>query len=738
VPFLKRTVSVAWLSLITIPVLAASTEETNRLLALRDLPLEKLQEVKVSLEDVFDVFDGLVKAQKVKVATGLPQNTAVAPAITTVITAQDIEATGARTLEEVLRMVPGLYIARFGNYTPIYTIRGMSSPLNAEVLFLVNGIPINAVLTGNRGIWGEMVPPVENLARIEVIRGPGSALYGADAYAGVINLITKSASEMEGTQAGLRGGSYDSQTGWVMHGGTWGPFEVATSVHYSHTDGHHPQIDTDSQSLLDISPAAKKQQPTYQPASLAPAEANLKENKLSTYLDLRQANWQLRLNYQEVTDRGIGVHFLSIDPWGDGNNQTYGGDLTWYAPQFSTHWDLETRLTYQHGLETANFWRNPPGAFVSANAGGAGGIYPKGVQEQYELATQRWNLQVSGLYAGLVGHKVRVGSGYTSQELYHTQLWSNRGVNAAGQPLPLNSPLVDLSDSPYAAYPQVDRSNWHVFAQDSWLFTDGWELTTGLRYDYYSEQTQDWQTTNPRIALVWQTTPRLTSKFLYGRAFRAPTFRELYLPVGVISGNPNLEPETINTYELAFDYQAKDNLHLGLNLFHYEANDKISRAPLTKGIATYKNMATWKGQGFELETRWKLGNDASVLFNYAYVHDEETNGSDPVHDVGNYPHHLAYLRTDWMFAPHWFLDTQVKFTKDRQRAYGDSRPPIADYTTVDLTLHYKDVRNTAWGLAIGLRNLFDRDIREPSLAQQIPYDYPQAKRHWFVELNYQF
>src|SRR5450759_1418737 len=114
----------------------------------------------------------------VTIATGSRQPIARAPSVATVVTAEDIAAIGAADLDEVLETVPGIHVSRSPiGYNPIYTIRGINTQYNPQVLMLVNGIPITAVYVGDRSqIWGGM--PGENIARIEVIRGPGSALYG--------------------------------------------------------------------------------------------------------------------------------------------------------------------------------------------------------------------------------------------------------------------------------------------------------------------------------------------------------------------------------------------------------------------------------------------------------------------------------------------------------------------------------------------------------------------------------
>ena len=122
----------------------------------------------------------------VRLATGSQQSLRRAPAVATVITAEDIAAMGATDLDQVLEMVPGLHVTRLAlMYAPAYIIRGIGggSQSNPQILILQNGIPVTTAYTGDRGlVWGGL--SVENIARIEIIRGPGSALYGADAYAG--------------------------------------------------------------------------------------------------------------------------------------------------------------------------------------------------------------------------------------------------------------------------------------------------------------------------------------------------------------------------------------------------------------------------------------------------------------------------------------------------------------------------------------------------------------------------
>ena len=187
----------------------------------------------------------------ISIATGSPQPLRRAPAVATVITAEEIAAMGALDLDEVLETVPGIHVSRSTQiYSPLYMIRGIHSEFNPQTLMLQNGVPMTTLFVGNRGnIWGGL--PVENIARIEIIRGPGSALYGADAYSGVINIITKTAAETPGFELGARTGSFKSRDGWVLHGGKRGPVDVAAYLRVGRTNGFKEPVTADAQTVLD-------------------------------------------------------------------------------------------------------------------------------------------------------------------------------------------------------------------------------------------------------------------------------------------------------------------------------------------------------------------------------------------------------------------------------------------------------------------------------------------------------
>lgn len=643
----------------------------------------------------------------VSIATGTRQPIARAPSVATVVTAEDIAAIGAADLDEVLETVPGLHVARSGAaYNPIYTIRGIHTQYNPQVLMLVNGIPITGVYTGNRSqIWGGM--PVENIARIEVIRGPGSALYGADAFSGVINIITRTASDLDGTQLGLRAGSFNSRDAWVLHGGEWSGFDVAAYLRVGATDGQRRIIAADTLA--------------GSPASLAPGPVNLGRDAIDARLDLARNQWRLRAGYQQRDNVGTGAGVASaLDPQGRNFGERVSTDLTFQDANFAPNLDVTAQASYLHITEQSDLTLYPPG-FPGFPAGVIGNPY------QWERHL-RFNL--SAAYTGLQNHKLRFGAGTQNDDLYRTKETKNFSRPAPGVLLPLGS-VVDVTDSAPFLRPHIRRVN-HVYAQDEWAFTQDWYLTAGVRRDQYSDFGG---TTNPRLALVWETAYNLTSKLLYGRAFRPPSFSELYnINNPVALGNPNLKPESIESVELAFAWQPAGTVQTNLNLFRYQMKDILRFVQNPDNSFTAQNAGRQHGQGIEVELAWEARTNLRLSGNYAQQRsiDETTN-----QDAGNAPRHHIYARADWRFMPGWTLNTQLNYIAGRKREPTDTRPAIADYRTVDLTLRNQK-RNGGWDFAFTVRNLFDADAREPSPAPGlIPNDLPLAPREYRFELSHQ-
>lgn len=669
--------------------------------------------------------------EMISIATGSRQPIAKAPAVATVITSDEIKAIGATDLDEVLETVPGLHVSRSHiGYNPIYSIRGVYSEFNPQVLMLINGIPVNNLFYGDRNqAWGGM--PVEGIARIEVIRGPGSAIYGADAFAGVINIITKGPADLDGAEVGGRVGSFNTRDAWGLYGGKLGGFDMSLSLEYHRTDGADSIVEADAQTLFDGGPGG---------VSFAPGSVNLQRENLDARLELARDKWRFRVGLQDREGgNGAGVA-QALDPYNRMTSQRWLADLTYQDVEFAENWDVTAQLSY---LDTSQEVKRdlrlfPLGAVLPVDADGnfdptsnTTELFEQGYVGNPEVFERHYRAELSGFYSGIARHKLRFGLGAFYGDIY--KVIEKRNYGAGVPTSELGGDLVDVSDTPDTFLPEDSRTNYHAFAQDVWNLANDWELTTGVRYDHYSDFGD---TVNPRVALVWSTKHNLTSKLMYGRAFRAPSFAETRVrnnPVAL--GNPDLEPETIETVELAFDHRVTERFQWGLNLFRYWWEDIILFEDSAEG-RTAQNAGEQTGYGAEVEAYWQATHDLRLAGNYAYQQaTDERSGEAP----GYTPEHQAYLRAEWAFRSNWLLSPQVTWIGERKRAPADSRPALDGYTLVDLTLRKARVFGD-FEAALSVRNLFDEDAREPSLGvpAAIPDDLPLAGRSVYGELRYQF
>lgn len=651
----------------------------------------------------------------VSIATGRQQALSRAPAVATVITARDIEAMGATELDQALASVAGLHVSVSSfAYTPIYSIRGIFTAYNPHVLMLVNGIPVTTAFLGNRGAgWGGM--PLENVARIEVIRGPGSALYGAEAFSGVINVVTKTANEIKGTELGVRAGSFESRDAWMQYGRQHG--EVATSFYLrgGHTDGQKRIIESDSLG--------------NSPLSLAPGPLSLSREALDARADVSWSEWRLRSAYQE-REVGSGTGLAeSLDPDSRFPTTRLYLDLTYRSANLAQDWDVSAELDYFDVKEKPS---DTPFLLFPRGVNFGLGAFPDGMLGNPGRAERQGHAGVSAFYTGIARHQMRIGTGYRLQDLYRTTETKNFRLTPLPEPLP--GGMRDVTGTPDIYLTPHRRELTYVFGQDEWTLAEDWVLTTGLRYDHYSDFGD---TTNPRLALVWNPAYNLVVKALHGRAFRAPSFTEQYsINNPVTLGNPMLEPETIATSELAFSWQPASAVQTSLSLFHYDMRDIIGFTPnpVPSPGATAQNIGRQTGRGLELEGSWAVTPELRLTGNLSLQRsiDEATQ-----QDAGLAPQQRLFVRSDWRFAPLWQFGSAVNHVADRARQPGDARPAVDDYTLVDVSLRREKLFGKA-ELSLQLQNLFDSDAREPSLLapSSIPYDLPLPGRSFYVQMQY--
>lgn len=684
--------------------------------------------------DVYNLSLAELGQVQISIATGNSTSLDKAPATASVIYAAEIAAMGARNLDEILETVPGLHVAlsSLSRLDSVYSIRGIHTGFNPQVLLLLNGVPVQFSLQGGRPTLFRL--PVTSIERVEVIRGPGSAIYGADAYSGVINVITKDAASIEATEIGARSGSFGTHDFWLQTATNWQGLGIAFDLAYQETDGDNSRrVDADLQTTLDGVFGTH--------ASLAPGALSTRYQLLDAHLALSGEQFQMNLWNWYSTNAGVGAGGAqALDPWGKDDSDLLMADFTYHLSK-SDQWDTSVRLSYLTYQIATNFELLPAGTVVPIGSDGnidfakpAGIVsFPDGLYGNPGGRSKDAQADFTAIYTGWDDHRLRIASGLRRQSLVAKET-KNFGSGVIDGTVPVvDGSLTDVTNTEFVYLPESSRNLRYLSLQDEWHLAQNWDLTAGLRYDDYSDFGS---TTNPRLALVWATNEKLTTKLMYGSAFRAPSFAELYFRNNPVSlGNNTLKPELIDTQELSFNYRATDNLQTTLTLFTYQAKDMIEflvdENATTQATKTATNARDQDGKGFEFEFMWKPTAQLHLNASYSKQTAEDAKMNTAIPDA---PRQQLKLNANWEFVSNWYLNSQVYWIGDRERAYTDTRSAIDDYSMVNITLHRKNILPDL-DVSGAVRNAADTDAREPS-SGEIAHDYPLASRSFLIELKY--
>ena len=692
-----------------------------------------------SRDDFYNLSLAELGQVEISIATGNRTPLDRAPAAATVISAGEIQAMGARNLNEVLETVPGLHVSlsSLSRLDSVYSIRGIHTGFNPQVLLMLNGVPVQYNVQGGRPTLFRL--PVTSIERVEVIRGPGSAIYGADAYAGVINVITKNAASIEGTQIGGGVGSFNSRDLWLQTASEWNNIGIAFSMAYQESDGDDTRkVNTDLQSTLDYLLGTD--------ASNAPGPLSTRHNVLDTHLALTSDQVQFNLWNWHSSDAGVGAGGAQVlDPTGRDDSDLWMGDLTYSLnPDDSSVWDNSVRASYLHYDQSSSFTLFPAGSELLIGADGnidfqnpvgyttfTDGYIgkPSGIAEDTQV-------DFISIYNGLDAHRLRfaVGSRYQSIEPSEQKNFGPGVLD--GSETVVDGTLTDVSNTDNVFLVDSSRTIRYISLQDEWQIARELQFIAGVRHDDYSDFGG---TTNPRLALVWVTNDRLTTKLLYGSAFRAPSFTEQFGKNNpVVLGNPALDPEQIDTAEISFAYSVNNNLITNLTLFDYQSQDMIEFVQDTMATTrTAANARDQDGNGFEWEVNWKPSPQLLIAGSYA---QQNATDSDTGRAIPDAPGQQFKVDLNWEFRSNWFVHSQLNWVGDRQRAVAIApavqRPAIDDYTLVNLTLRRKNILPDL-DASFVIRNLTDEDAREPS-SGEIADDYLLESRSLWLELRYSF
>ncbi|WP_234463643.1 MULTISPECIES: TonB-dependent receptor domain-containing protein [Pseudomonadaceae] len=616
--------------------------------------------------------------QQVITATQTAHSELSAPASVSVVTREELEQRPVYNLADAVKYLPGVHLNPSSTYgRQEIKLRGMDSDYT---LLLVNGRRINSrdALSSNYANDFDLSSiPMAAIERIEVIRGPMSSLYGADALGGVVNVILRQPTEE--TKAGIAY-TYEHPTEGDSGDGHKASGYVSGSLIENKLLGNLILETTDQ--------AAWLSEQTVNPNTDAAEQrqASSAYGSLSWFLDERQTidlDITHRKDDREAEWNNFGAVVLNVqemERWSFGLGHTGNWD------------DFNTRVRYYY----ENVELMDDSQIMTTLRGMKGDIEQK-------------NHTVDGQVTAFLGsHLLTLGS-----ELRRTELTHNQNLGSETE---------------------VDQKA--VYLQDEFSIGD-LDVTLGGRLDDHDSFGSEF---SPRAYGVYNLTDNWVIKGGVGRSFKAPSIYQSDDTYGVLAcrgmctlvGNPNLKPETATSYEIGTLYQ-NERLEAGVMLFNNDIDDMIItdtwRVGYRPAVMTYSNVSKARVQGYELQGRYNLSDTMGVRANYTYS-DAEDRDTDE--QLRNTPQHVANIGFDWQAMPDLGLNLDYQYTGSQLLYVSAAQPNVESGAFHQLNLGAKYQATRELSLKAGMNNLTNE--KRDDVAQSV--DNILMGRTVFVGFSY--
>ncbi len=515
------------------------------------------------------------------------------PGFITVITAKTIAAMAAKDLSDVLNTIPGFHIAHSNSGETQLAVQGVAEP--SDILVMIDGHRFNNFYSG-AAIYDI---PVDGIEKIEIIRGPGSALYGTNAMMAVINVIMKKPVQGH-VKAGV--GTFQTYKLNAGYGDVGENDRVSAFAELYGTGGGDASLQWDR--LSNNTAAA--------PYSKAPAAMKGNQGKLMG--DIQWDHGDTNTKFAFYSDnRGPGFAYQNIVADASRSASSY------FSLDVSHPWGSEKTLLLEPRLYT-DVWMvdkkiqlYPDGYTDNRDLNGDGHpeYFPNGMllQKKYDQFTSGFELRGRST----VGDEnyVTIGIVLEDSSIRNPQV----STNYSGEPDVGAIPQAFLANWNGYSFPSRSREIYAAYIQDDWTPSRYFNLVGGVRYDHYSDFGD---TTNPRVAMAFYPLAGLDIKLQYATAFRAPTFRELYDETDLqFAGNPSLHPEKTETFEAGAGYTYAANSFVRLNAYRQTLSDYITTLFNTSlaSITQYQNSGKLEINGAGIEAKHTFESGSFFMWN---------------------------------------------------------------------------------------------------------------------------
>ncbi len=533
-------------------------------------------------QDLFSLsFEDLLNVQ-VDIASKTNETLSSVPSTISIFSRKQIQALGVDNAYEVMNFVPGMQSTR-GDWVgavPKDHARGVYLD-SGNVLVMINGERINESSFGKASVYLPYIP-VEVIEKIEFIRGPGSALYGSNAFLGVMNIVTSK--ERNALQFVVGNNGRYGATGQfnrIFSDNT----RIFVNFAYEHKDGEsYPQGVKDPLEAiyLDAGIDYKKLQ----------LRARYNETSLDEFLNLAGYSKQNQHN-SDNTFVGIKYNWINNDKLKLDSSYSFTKHNISSAGLIATFDDIPDFLV-------GPAWQTTDSKFET--------------ELSYQFDNQ-WQLAAGIEYSEAKQTEAGVRTSYydfDSEQIIIDPAFEQQGI-------------VSVMDFPEFSSLKFTFETLSAYGQLKIPYSDALTLFIGARYDDVKDIDSK---LSPRLAGVYKINSEHTVKLQYGESFRTPVTNELFSNDDVTIGNPSLRSESIKTTELVWHYKTSE-LQANAVLFYNELNDFINIEPTLSDDAlfTFTNSFNTQNSGIELDSTWQSSKNFSITGTYTQYFEDPINAS---------------------------------------------------------------------------------------------------------------
>ncbi len=612
------------------------------------------------------------------------QSTSDAPASVTVITADDIQKYGYRTLAEILESVRGFYITYDRAYTFV-GVRGFGrlGDWNPRILLLVDGHRTNNNILGQAMVGTEFLVDVDLIERVEIIRGPSSSLYGADAFSAVINVVTRKSPQLRGVELSFAPASFGTYQGRATYGGRYKGIDMLLSGTFYNSAGQtlfFPQFDS--------------------PATNYGVTRNTDYESFQHILATISFRGFTLQGLFSARNKGVPIGYfgsLFNDPRTANMDHHQYLDLS-YQHSISEKWDLTARTSYDQARLQA------PLAFATGLPDDSTTV------DTYSFRGNWWDSEVKLSGTLLEKHKITLG----------TEITDNLRQDQ-GDYTPIGNVFAP------------DHGNsmiWALYGQDEFAIRHDLTLSAGVRYDHYSNFGG---TINPRLGLIYHLFHTTTLKLLYGTAFRAPEPFEVTPDYGPFYDDDlHLGPERIRSVEGVVEQGLGQHFTLSGNVFRDSISDLISPETESDGQVQYQNTGQAVAAGMGIELDGQLADGIKGKASYSFVDAEEPNTQKI---LSNSPRHLGKLDVSIpVVQQRLFASLDGQYTSSAQTLAGNT---VSGFSVLNFTL-LGHALGKHLNLSGSVYNVFNKKYFNPAQPEDPEDAIRQNGRNFRIKLTGRF